>query len=515
MANYFLTIDNGGTNTKAAVFDEHGVQLAVSAFPTKNRERQAGFHEINLTDLWADLGTAIHDVLQKAQLTGDQISGISTVGHGKGLYVLDQHQQIFMDGILSADSRAEQDAIGFEEHVDQIFGLSHQHIMPSQAPVILHWLKQHEPENYQRIGAVLSNKDFIRFLLTGSVLQEIGDASGNNFVNLETETYDSRLFEFFGIPEMFDKMPPLVRATDLCGHVSESAAQVTGLQVGTPVFGGMFDIDACAIATGVLDSSKFSLIAGTWNMNIFPNDQMASEDSGLMNSIFPTGKKLIEASSPTSAGNLAIMIKMLMTAETRDAQANGKSIYDDLEVFLENTDAQFAKLIYFPFLYGSNSDPDASGAFIGVRSSTTKSEMLRAVYEGVAFAHRYHVQSLLKVLGHQPDVIRMSGGGTNSPSWVQMFANILNMPVELVESNELGGLGGAITSAVGVGQYPDLESAVQQMSRVKARYEPQADQVALYDRKYAVYLSLLTALDHNWSGLKALQEGSATAQLVH
>lgn len=507
MANYFLTIDNGGTNTKVAIFNEHGDQLAVSAFPTKNRERKAGFHEINLTDLWRNLGTATHEALKKAHLTGDQISGISTVGHGKGLYTLNQKQQIFMDGILSADSRAESLALEFEQRVDDIFEISHQHVMPSQAPVILRWLKEHEPENYAQIGAVLSNKDFIRFLLTGEVHQEIGDASGNNFVNLQTEAYDQRLFDFFGIPEMFERMPNLVRATDQCGVVSPEAANVTGIQAGTPVFGGMFDIDACAIATGVLDSSKFSLIAGTWNMNIFPNDRLAPRDSGLMNSIFPTGKKLIEASSPTSAGNLAIVIKMLMTAEMRDAQANGKSIYDDLEVFLENTDATFSKLIYFPFLYGSNADPDATGAFIGVRSTTTKSEMLRAVYEGIAFAHRYHVQSLLKVLGHQPDVIRMSGGGTNSPSWVQMFANVLNLPVELVESSELGGLGGAITSAVGTGQYANLEDAVAHMSRVKARYEPQPDQVKIYDKKYAAYLTLLTALDGHWETLKTFQEG--------
>lgn len=509
MANHFLTIDNGGTNTKVAIFDEQGNQVAVTAFPTKNQEPHPGFHEIDLNELRKDLGVAIQSALHKAQLNGDEITGISTVGHGKGLYVLDQQHQIFMNGILSADDRAEKLAIGFEQRVHEIFDISHQHVMASQAPVILRWLKDNDPQRYQQIGTVLSNKDFVRFLLTGEICQEIGDVSGNNLINLDTQTYDSRLFDFFGIPEITQKMPRLVQATDLCGHVSGEAQQLTGIQAGTPVFGGMFDIDACAIATGVLDNDKFSLIAGTWNMNIFPNDKMAPEDSGLMNSIFPTGKKLIEASSPTSAGNLAIVIKMLMTAEQRDAEASGKSIYDNLEVFLENTDATFSKLIYFPFLYGSNADPDASGAFIGLRSATTKSEMIRAVYEGIAFAHRYHVEKLLKVLGHQPQVVRMSGGGTNSPSWVQMFANILNLPVELVTANELGGLGGAITSAVGVGQYPDLETAVAQMSRVKVRYEPQPDQVALYDQKYRAYVSLLTALDGHWQDLKNFQEGVA------
>lgn len=506
MANY-LTIDNGGTNTKVAIFNENGDQLSCSSFPTKGRERKPGFHEIQLGNLWHDLGIACHDSIAKANLSKNDIDGVSTVGHGKGLYVLGKNNEIFMDGILSADSRAEKYAEHFESKVRQIFDISHQHVMASQAPVILRWIKDNEPENYNKIGKILSNKDFIRYLITGDVFQEIGDASGNNFVNLSTEDYDKKLFDFFGISEMFSKMPKLVKATDQCGVVSNSAANVLGIQVGTPVFGGMFDIDACSIATGVLDSSKFSLIAGTWNMNLFPSDAMASFDSGLMNSIFPTGKKLIEAPSPTSAGNLDIVIKMLMTAEIRDAKENNKTIYDDLEIFLENTDAKFSKLIFFPFLYGSNSDPNATGSFIGMQSTTTKSEMIRAVYEGIAFAHRVHVQSLLRVLGHKPEVIRMSGGGTNSPSWVQMFSNILNMPIELVEANELGGLGGAITSAVGSGFYKNMEDAVSNMSRVKQRFEPQADQFKIYDQKYEAYVSLTQALDGHWGLLKSFQEG--------
>lgn len=506
MHRNFLTVDNGGTNTKVIIFDEMGHQKAVSAFPTKNLEPHSGFHEIDLNDLRQSLGVKIKEVLRRAGLTGDQIAGVATVGHGKGLYVLDQANQVFMNGILSADNRAEDDAICFEKAVGQIFDISHQHVMASQAPVILHWLKEHQPDKYRQIGTIFSNKDFVGFLLTGEVKQEIGDASGNNFVNLTTGQYDQRLFQFFGIPEMFDKMPPLMKATEQRGVISTVAAQLTGLKEGTPVFGGMFDIDACAVATGVLDASKFSLIAGTWNMNIFPSDHMASLKSGLMNSIFPTDKYLLEASSPTSAGNLAIILKMLMTAEIRDAKDAGNSIYDTLEVFLENTDATFTKLIFFPFLYGSNVAPDAEGTFIGVRSNTTKSEMIRAVYEGIAFAHRYHVESLIKELGHRPSVIRMSGGACNSLSWVQMFADILNIPVELVSADELGGLGGAITSAVGLKMYGSIEDAIGQMSHVRARFEPHHQETVRYDEKYQLYRKMQQAMDPVWAEFHLMQD---------
>ncbi len=505
MKQYFLTIDTGGTNTKTAIFDEFGTQIAVSSFYTQSIERKPGFREIDLRHLIDYLGNAIKDVIHSSGIDATQIKGISTVGHGKGLYILDGNQSVFMNGILSADGRAADLAAQFEKRVQEIYEISWQHIMPSQAPVILRWIKENEPDNYQRIDYVLSSKDFVRFLLTGKIFQERGDASGNNFLNLKTGEYDQQLFDFFGIPEVFKKMPKLVNATDQCGIVNEHVAQMTGLTPETPVFGGMFDIDACSIATGVLDDSKISLIAGTWNMNIFPCDKKPLIDSGLMSSIFPTGKTLVEASSPTSAGNLSLIIRMLLESEQIDASKQGKTIYDTLEYFLEETDASFSKVIFFPFLYGSNVDPAAEGTFIGIRSSTTKLELLRAVYEGITFAHRYHIEQLLKIRSARPESIRMSGGACNSASWVQMFANILNIPVELVKANELGGLGGAMASAVGIGIYDSLESASKNMTRVTKRYEPEANQVAVFEAKYQQYKLLLDALDGSWASFKSMQ----------
>ena len=193
-------------------------------------------------------------------------------------------------------------------------------------------------------------------------------------------------------------------------------------------------------------------------MNIFPCDTMAPESSNLMNSIFPTGKNLVEASSPTSAGNLAIILRMLMTAETRDAEANGESIYDTLDQFLESTDAHYCQVLFYPFLYGSNSAPDAEGSFIGLRSTTTKSEMIRAVYEGIAFAHRYHIEQLMRATDKKPTVLRMSGGATNSKAWIQIFSDILKF------------------------------------------------QVKIYDEKYAQYVIFMDALKDSWKSFKKMQE---------
>ena len=528
---HFLTIDNGGTNTKVIIVDQDGRQLSVSSFPTDAIERRPGFREVNPGQMWRDIGKAVKAALESAGLDGSQIDGVVPVGHGKGLYVLGKDGKPFMDGILSSDSRAADLANEFESRVAEIYPISHQHVMVMQFPVLLRWLKDNEPEQYARIGHVLSNKDFIRHFLTGEILEERGDASGNNLVNLETGEYDGRLFDFFGIPEMLECMPKLVSATDRCGSIAAEAAANTGLAEGTPVYAGLFDIDACALATGVLSDDIFSITAGTWNINVFPSKTMAPLDGGCMNSVFPTGDTLVEASSPTSvfptgdtlveassptsvfptgdtlveassptsAGNLDYVLRM-MTADGSKAAS-----YDELGAMLERTDAKYTDVLFFPFLYGSNVNLGAEGAFIGLRSSSERDQLLRAVYEGVVFAHRHHVEQLLRVLGHKPKAIRISGGVCNSDPWVQMFADVLNLPVETVAVTELGGLGGAMCAAVGSGLYGSFQEAFGNMSKLAKRFEPHADQTAVYDRKFEAYEALLTALDGGWAALRDMQ----------
>jgi L-xylulokinase len=506
MEKFFLSIDNGGTKTKVVLFDSRGMQKGCQAFPTECIEEQTGRREIDLDVLWQSICQAIQNVLRQSGIAAQDILGVACVGHGKGLYVLDAEQKVFRRGILSTDARAGDLADVFETRVAEVFPVSQQHVVGCQAPVLLRWLKDNLPEDYARIGTVLSAKDFVRSKLTGQVYQEYGDASGNGFLDLTTASYDLKLFRFFGIEECWECMPPLKRCEEICGAVTAAAAARTGLVAGTPVVGGLFDIDACALATGVLDERLFSITVGTWNINTYPAEQCAPFGSGLMNSLFPGGKFLLEASSPTSAGNLAKMLQMLLMPEGEKSQVKAKAVYEEMETLLEKTNASSSKVVFFPFLYGNNVNPAAEGALLGLRSDTGKQEILRAVYEGIAFAHRQHVEQLLTVLGHRPSGVRLSGGGTRSGAWMQMFADVLQIPVETVAGEELGALGGAIVAAVGTGTYRSLAEAVENMSHVSARFSPRVRQSDLYDMKYAAYADMLKVMDTAWQGLRHMQE---------
>jgi len=503
--NLYLTIDNGGTTTKVVIHDQMGKQIAVSSFPTKRIEEHTGFREINLTDLWESIQLAIIDALTLKKLNPNKIKAISVVGHGKGLYPLNKSGEIFMHGILSTDERGTELASMFNDRIDQLWSITNQPIVGAQAPVLLNWLKNHEREKYNQIGFVLSAKDFVRFQLTGEMKQEIGDASGNNLVNIHSKTYDEKIFDFFEIDEMSNCMPALIASTNHQATVSENVSARTGIPAGTPVLGGLFDIQACTLATGVLDSKTFGLIAGTWSINVYPSKTLLKQTTDLMVSILPDFFKengyLIEASSATSAGNLDMMINMLLADEKLRAIENGKTIYDDLDVLLANTDPTFVKMFYLPFLYGSNGGQGAKASFVGLNSNSSKSEMIKAVYEGIAFAHNYHIEQLLKIKGKQPDVIRISGGATNSDNWVQMFSDILGIPIETVEGTELGALGGMILAAYSLSEDIEIGEVVNQLVIKKKRFEPNLVSRNLYKKKYQVYSDIVDSLSTIWNEL--------------
>ncbi|MFD0704634.1 FGGY-family carbohydrate kinase [Alloscardovia venturai] len=502
----FIVLDNGGTNTKALVFDVQGHQRAVSSFPTLWEQSGDGKREINLEGLVAALFSAIKDVLASPDIDARDIAAITCVGHGKGLYMLDGDGKIFRNAILSTDNRATALATQFAQREEEIYALSAQHVMPSQAPLLLRWLKDNEPEDYAHIGAILSAKDFVRYALTGNIRQEIGDASSNNLVNLHTRQWDSKLLDFFGIFEMRDALPALIEAYDASSVVSVKTAEKTGLIAGTPVVAGLFDIDAGAIGSGTVDGKSLSVIAGTWNINTYVADAPVDRSRGIMNSLFLNGKTLVEASSPTSAGNVDKMLRIIMPEELEN---DAPEVYRTLENYMASTNADTTRVIYTPFLYGSNADPYARGAFVGLTESTSRLEMMRAVYEGIAFAHKQHINDLLEALRNvqgvqdaAPQTLRICGGASHSPAWMQMFADITGMRVEILESEEISGLGGAILAAYATGFYDSLDAAIAAMTQVGAVYEPREEQQAVYERKYGAYQAFLSAMDGAWERLQ-------------
>lgn len=496
---YVLGIDQGGTVTKAAIYDMRGNEVALRRVDTQVISLKPGFAEIDTGKMRDSLFTVIKNVIQESGIHNEAIKGIACCGHGKGLYLVDDKGVSVRKGILSSDTRAIDYPNIFEKRgkSEQIYSKTFQSIVPSQPVCLLSWLKDNEPNCIQNIRWVFSCKDYMRFLLTGEAYGEISDYSGSNLVNLHTKSYDRDLLKDFELEEFFDTLPPLISSTDRCGSITKQVAELTLLKEGTPVFGGMFDINACAIATGVVDPSSACIIAGTWSINEYLSTEPVTEHKVMMNSIFCDNKHyLIEESSATSAVNLAWYIKTFLPEVKK--LSKDSNIYQITDTWVEEVSEETNYPFFIPFIMASNVNQKAKASFIGLTYFHNRKHITKSIYEGVAFSHMYHFEKLKNSREKKFDAIKISGGVTNSEIWLKIFADVLGEDITVVDSQETGALGCAINVAVGLGVYGSYQEACEVMVKTKKIIKTDETKHKFYKNRYAKYCSLLDVLDSWW-----------------
>ena len=506
---YYLGLDNGGTATKASVYDELGRELATAGTDTAMLIPRPGYTERDMEEMWEANCQVIREALKKAEISGSQVACVSVCGHGKGLYLWGKDNRPVRNGIISTDNRAWRYPLKWTEDgtEEKVFARSCQHILSSQPVALLAWLADHEPETLEKTQWIFACKDYVRFRLTGEAYAERTDYSGCNFVNLHTGEYDPELLGLFGLEVCLEKLPPLRYSTDICGRITREAAEKTGLIEGIPVAGGAFDIDACALAVGITDESHVCMIAGTWSINEYIRKTPVTDGSVMMNSFFCLPEYyLVEECSPTSAGNNAWFVKNLLPELKAQCRENGDNIYEVMNQWVEEIPAEEFCPVYLPFLMASNVHPNALGSFVGMSNFHTRKHLVRSLYEGVAFSHRYHLEKLLKTRTEPPKSIRLAGGAARSAVWTQMFADVMKLPVECVDVEETGTFGCAVLGAIATGVYPDAETAVGKMGRIAPAVQPNPAATVIYDEKYALYCKTIEALDGLWDSMQAYRD---------
>lgn len=504
---YYLGLDNGGTTTKAAIFDIHGNELAVESAATQAHSEKPGFVERDMEEMWQANCRVIRGAVKKAGISPHEVAGIGICGHGKGLYLWGKDNRPVRNGIISTDHRADSYVKLWQEDGTerQAYELSCQHIMPSQPPALLAWLRDNEPDSYANIQWVFECKDYVRFRLTGEARAELTDYSGTSLLNLHTKSYDPMLLSLFGLEAIQDALPPLCDSLAICGYVSADAASACALLPGTPVIGGMFDIDACALGVGITDESRVCMIAGTWSINEYIAKAPVLNKGVKMNSLFCLpGYYLIEESSPTSAANNEWFMRQLLPE--LKSEMSSRCFYDEINHWVEDISPDEFVPIYLPFIMASNVNPDAKAAFIGLNASHTRRHLLRSVYEGVTFSHRMHFEKLMANRTAAPDCIRLAGGAAHSTVWAQIFADVMQQPVETVRADETGALGCAIGVAFALGDYESIEQACAHMCATASHIVPRTENADIYRKKYELYKSAISQLDPLWSKIQEFSD---------
>ena len=503
---YLLGLDNGGTVTKAALYSTDGAEIAVAGIQVKPIMDKVGFVERDMGALWQANAKAIRSVLEKSSVNPSDIIGVAVTGHGCGAYFIDGEGKPAANGIISTDTRAKEyvERWNADGTYDTLLPLTMQIIWAGQTLPIVAWHKEHKPEVLKRAKWVLSCKDYIRFCLTGEAYTELTDVSVANGINLATISYDDAIFNAFGIGDYKHLFAPLRKCTDICGRISIEAAKETGLVAGTPVAGGLCDVAACCIGTGVTSPDKMCMVAGTWSINEFLSKQPIASKELFQNALYCMDDYwMILENSMTSASNLEWFVKNLMGQEKQQAEESGVNVFQFADRMVAEISSENCPILFLPFLFGTNVNADAKACFIGISGLHTKAHLLRAVYEGVAFSHRTHMENLLR-FRERPSGIRISGGAARSRVWVQIFADVFQIPLEVSAASELGTMGAAMCAGIASGVYNDFLQAVDVFARVEYICMPNPNAAQLYEKKFKLYRKMSRQLDETWKDWKTI-----------
>lgn len=500
---YLLGLDAGNTVIKAVLFDAQGRQLAAYGIDGATHKPAAGMVERSVSELWENTKSAIAGCIGAAGIDPRDIAAIGTAGHGNGLYLLDPDGGPLI-GIQSLDTRAA--ALAAELDMasgPDIHAIALQRPWPSQTPTLLAWLKRHRPEIYQHAGTLLFAKDILTYSLTGKRASEISDMSGAGLLRLPEAVYDTDLLALFGLEDAEPLLPPLLQPSSIVGVVTAEAAAATGLAQGTPVVAGYFDVVASALGSGAVGVGAASVVVGSWSINQVFSDAPVRDDRVFMVTAYGPGLFVNMENSATSAANLEWYVRALIERGghhddpfglVNEAVGGVRPAHDDP--------------LFHPFLYGGRLGAHQRGGFFGVAGWHGEGHLLRSIFEGVMFEHRRHI-GVLAEAGVTFSTAALSGGGSRSAHWAQMFADGLGVPVTVAEAQETGALGAAIAAAIGVRLYSNEAEAVATMARPARAFSPDPAMRAHYDRRYAIWGRLTKAVDPLWRELASLETSAS------
>ncbi len=377
---YFLGIDTSTTSSKALLIDEKGEVIAVASNPHTLQTPKPLWSEQDPREWWVAVSASIKSVLEQAGIGGEGVGAVGLTGQMHGLVLLDDAGEVLRPAILWNDQRTQSQCdeihqiVGKEKFI-QITG--NVALTGFTAPKIL-WVKENEPEVFAKAKHVLLPKDYVRLKLTGEYAMDKADGAGTVLFDLKARDWSDEILAALDIPRTW--MPKTFEGTEFTGTVTEEAAALTGLKVGTPVAAGGGDQAACAVGVGAVEAGIVGLTVGTSGV-VF-----ATTPSAL---IEPEGR--LHAFCHAVPGMWHFMGVMLSAAGSlqwyRDTLAPDMS-FDDLLKEAETIPAGSEGLQFLPYLSGERTphpDPLARGAFIGLTIRHTRAHMTRAVLEGVAF----------------------------------------------------------------------------------------------------------------------------------
>jgi xylulokinase len=498
-----LGIDLSTTGAKALLIDVEGTVVSSATTPLTLSTPHPLWSEQHPDDWWQATKTSIRRALAEANTSGGAVKAIGLTGQMHGLVLLDQQGEVLRPAILWNDQRCgdECDEIRTRvgrERLIQITG--NDALTGFTAPKIL-WVEKNEPEIYKRVHHVLLPKDYIRYKLTGGFAIDKADGSGTILFDLRQRNWSQEILELLDIPAVW--LPETFEGNRVTGELHTDAAELTGLEKGTPVVAGGGDQSAQAIGVGAVRPGIIAVTLGTSGV-VF-----ATTESAL---IEPQGR--LHAFCHAIPSRWHLMGVMLSAAGSlqwyRDALAPEKS-FQDLVHEASHISAGSEGLVFLPYLSGERTpyaDPLARGAWVGLTLRHKRAHLTRAVLEGVAFGLK-DIFSLMADAGLAlVEQVRISGGGAKSSLWRQILADTLGVELVMVNSTEGAAFGAALLAGVGYNVWSNVEAACAETIKVTDHVSPDDKTVDQYQLIHQQYQKLYPVLKPAFHALAAIDEAS-------
>jgi len=496
---YFIGIDSSTTATKAILIDQDGKIIGIASSEYGYDTPFPLWSEQDPQLWWLATIDSIRKVIASSGVSPQDVKGIGLTGQMHGLVILDANGDVLRPAILWNDQRTQRQCdtirqvIGKEAFI-QLTG--NDALTGFTAPKIL-WVRDEEPQVYQRIRHVLLPKDFVRLKLTGEYAIDRADGSGTVLFDLAKRDWSNGLIEKLGMQA--DWFPKTFEGTEQTGRLTKSAAAATGLAENIPIYAGGGDQSAAAVGTGAVEAGILSISLGTSGVVFATTDSPFIEPEGRLHAFCHAvpGKWHLMGVMLSAAGSLRWF---------RDTFKENLG-FDEIVAFAGQSPAGSRGLLFMPYLTGERTphpDPLARGGFIGITVRNTFGDFARSVLEGVAFGLRDSFE-LMKSAGLKGiDHVRITGGGAKNPLWLQIIADVLNTKIFTVDSEEGAAFGAALLAATGAGVYTSVEDACRETVHRLDEVKPSAD-AALYENLYASYRGLYPALKGTFHGLPLIQ----------
>lgn len=481
----FIGIDLGTSAVKLLLMDGEGAIKNIVSKEYPLEFPQPGWSQQNPEDWRRAVLEGIPELL--AGFDPSQVAGIGAGGQMHGLVVLDEHDNVIRPAILWNDGRTARQVDYLNNVVgrERLSGLTANIAFAGfTAPKIL-WMKENEPELFARIAKIMLPKDFINYILTGVQCTDYSDASGMLLLDVEHKRWSREMLELCGVSEA--QMPRLFESYEKVGTLKPEIARQLGLPENVAVCAGAGDNAAAAVGTGTVGEGACNISLGTSGTVFISSERFGVDPHNALHAFAHADGRyhLMGCMLSAASCNKWLMEDIFKTSDYAGEQ---KDITPDK---LGNNHVYF-----LPYLMGERSpinDTNARGTFTGLTMDTSRSDLTQAVLEGVAFAIRDSFE-VAKALGIPIQRSKICGGGAKSPLWKAIMSNVLNIQLDVPESEQGPGMGGAMLAMVACGLYPTVADACSKLVHVAETIAPDPEIAARYEARYRQFKAIYPAM---------------------